>query len=144
MENGDLEAPCKQINPGDFIDRFEPLFSDETYEQDFNSIMASDVNRGEGYRHCVIVYEKEHYELTHVSFLVLDKDMDIVQKCSLTELLQPDFGTLTAPAVQNEDNGKRDVHNLVKVKVGVKSRNTSEPEQKTEIVPKQEEVKKQP
>ena len=131
------------MNLGDFVDGFEPLFSDEVYEQDFNSIMASAVSQGEGFRHCVIVYEKEHYELTHISFMVLDKDLDIIQECSLMELLQPDFGTLTAPAVQNEENEKRDAHNLVKVKAGVKSRNASEPEQKPEIVPKQEEVKKQ-
>ena len=71
-------------------------------------------------------------------------DLDIVQECSLMELLQPDFGTLTAPTVPNEKNEKKDAHNLVKVKTGVKSRNAREPEQKPEIVPKQEEVKKQP
>ncbi len=144
VENGDLEAPYKQMNLGDFIDGFEPPFSDEVYEQDFISIMASDVSRGEGFRHCVIVYEKEHCELTHISFMILDKELDIIQECSLMELLQPDFGTLTDPAVQNEENGKRDAHNLVKVKAGVKSRNASEPEKKLEITPKQEEDKKQP
>lgn len=143
VENGDLEAPYKQMNLGDFIDGFEPLFSDEVYEQDFNSIMANAVNQREGFRHCVIVYEKEHFELTHISFMILDKDLDIVQECSLMELLQPDFETLTASTVQDEKNEKRDAHNLVKVKAGVKSKNASEPEQKTEIVPKQEEGKKQ-
>lgn len=144
VENGDLKAPYKQMNLGDFADGFEPPFSDEVYEQDFNSIMASAISQGEGFRHCVIVYEKEHYELTHVSLMILDKDLDIVQECSLMELLQPDFGVLTAPTVKDEENEKRDAHNLVKVKASVKSKNTNEPEQKLEISPKQEEVKKQP
>ena len=143
--NGDLEADCKQMTIADleYVD-IEPLFDDEVYEDDFDSIIDAVISQEDGYRHCLIAYEAERLEVKSISLLILDKDLDIVQEISLMDLLQPDFGILTAPIAKEEVFPvKKDAHSLVKVKTGLKSKLANEPKKKTEISTKQEEVGKQ-
>lgn len=143
--NGDLEAPCKQMSIADIESvEIDPPFSEEVYEADFESIVDAAISQCEGYRHCLITYEAERFELKSVSIMLLDKDLDTVQEMSLMDLLEPDFGNLTAPIVKAEEEPqKKDAHSLVKVKDGLKSRKSNEPERKTEIATKSEEVEKQ-
>lgn len=144
--NGDLEAPCKQMTLADLegVDDMDPPFSDDVYEADFESIMDAAVSLGEGYHHCVIVYEAERMEIKSLSLLLLDSDLDVVRDISLMDLLQPDFGALTAPLAKEEEAPqKKDAHSLVKVKAGLKSKNANEPEKKTDISARGEEVVKQ-
>lgn len=143
--NGDLKAECKQMTLGDIegVD-FDPPFTDDVYEDDFDSIIEAAISQGEGYRHCVVAYEAERLEMKSISLLLLDGDLDVVQDISLMDLLQPDFGTLTAPVAKEEEvSQKKDAHSLIKVKAGLKSKHANEPERKTEIATKQEEVAKQ-
>lgn len=143
--NGDLEAPCKQMSISDIDgDEIDPLFAEKVYEEDFESIINDKISCCEGYRHYQITYEADRYELKSVSIMLLDKDLDVVQEISLMDLLEPDFGNLTAPVAKiEEEPQKKDAHNLVKIKDGLKSKKSNEPERKTEIVTKSEEVEKQ-
>lgn len=139
--NGDLEAPYKQMSIVDLID---PPFSEEVYEADFESIVDATISQEEGYRHYLVTYEAERFELKGVSIMLLDKDLDPVQELSLMDLLEPDFGSLTAPITKvEEEPHKKDAHNLVRVKAGLKSKKDTEPEKKTKITTKSEEVEKQ-
>lgn len=142
--NGNLEAPCKQMSLDDLEGiEMDPPFAKEVYEADFENIVDAAISQGEGYRHCLVAYEADGFDLKSVSIMLLDKDLDTVQEISLMELLQPDFGNLTAPiAKAEEEPQKKDAHNLVKVKAGLKSKKESEPERKTEITKKSEEVEK--
>jgi len=143
--NGDLKAECKQMTFADMecVD-FAPPFEDETYEEDFDNIIDAAINQDDGYRHCVIAYEAERLEIKRLSLLILDADLDVVKDISLMDLLQPDFGTLTAEVASVEEAPQaKDAHSLVKVKAGLKSKNANEPEKKPEISTKREEVGKQ-
>lgn len=143
--NGDLEAPCKQMSLSDIsgID-IPPVFDEEIYEADFESIVNMEVGPEEGYRHCLIAYEVDRFELKSVSLLIPDKDLDLVREISLMDLLQPDFGNLTAPVVKAEEAPQnKDAHSLIKVKAGLKSHKSNEPEKRTAIPAKTEEVEKQ-
>ena len=138
--NGDLEAECKQMTLADMEDvDFDPPFVDEVYEEDFDSIMDAAISQGDGYRHCVIAYEAERLEIKSLSLLILDADLDVVRDISLMDLLQPDFGTLTAEvALVEEAPQKKDAHSLVKVRKDIKSKNSNEPDRKPEISTKRE------
>ena len=60
------------------------------------------------------------------------------------DFLQPDFSTLTAGVAPTEEAPrKKDAHSLVKVRKDIKSKNSNEPDKKTEILTKHEEVMKQ-
>ncbi len=143
--NGDLEAPCKQMTIADLEGiEMAPPFAEEVYEADFESIVDAAISQGDGYRHCLVTYEADGFNLKSVSIMLLDKDLDTVQEISLMDLLQPDFGNLTAPVAKTEEEPqKKDAHNLVKIKAGLKSKKTNEPERKTEITTRSEEVEKQ-
>ena len=143
--NGDLNAECKQMTLADIEGTdFEPPFADEVYEADFYSITDAAFNQGDGYRHCVVTYETERLEIKSLSLLLLDKDLDVVHDISLMDLLQPDFGMLTAPIAEVEATPmKQDAHSLVKIRAGLKNKNTNEPERKIEISKKKEEGMKQ-
>ena len=143
--NGDLTAECKQMTLADITGTdFNLPFADNVYEEDFDSIIDAAFGQGDGYRHCVIAYEAERLEIKSISLLLLDKDLDVVHDISLMDLLQPDFGTLTAPVAEIEESPvQQDAHSLVKIKAGLKSKNASEPERKVEISTKQEEGTKQ-
>ena len=143
--NGDLLADCKQMKLSD-LEGFDvqPLFGDEVYENDFDTIMDAAISPEEGYRHYVVAYEAERLEVKSLSLMILDKDLDVVRDISLMDLLQPDFGNLTVPSIKTEGMPeKQDVHRLIKIKPGIKSKNANEPERRLEITPKGKEVGKQ-
>lgn len=143
--NGDLEADCKQITIADIEGvEMDPPFEEEVYEADFESIVDAAISQGEGYRHCLITYEAEGFELKSTSLMVLDKDLDVVCEYSIIDLLEPDFGNLTAPIVGfDETPQKIDAHSLINVKAGLKSKHANEPERKLAIQTKSEEGAKQ-
>ena len=143
--NGDLKAEYKQMT---FVDMegvdFDPVFADEIYKEDFDCIMEAVISQSQGYHHCVISYEAEQLEIKDLSLLIFDADLDVVREISLMDLLQPDFGTLTAEVASEEEVSQtKDAHSLVKVKAGLKSKNANEPEKKPIISTKREEVWKQ-
>lgn len=143
--NGDLEADCKQITIADIEGvEIDPPFTEEVYEADFENIVDAAISQGEGYRHCLITYEAEGFELKSTSLMILDKDLDAVCEYSIIDLLQPDFGNLTAPIAKSEETPqKKDAHSLIKVKAGIKSKHASEPERKPKIQTKSAEGAKQ-
>lgn len=143
IENQNVEFEKKQIDFGDIYEDFSCHFSTEEYKKDFDNIMENVINENEGYTHYVISYERDGEELINVALILLDKYLHIVREESLTEFIQPDFGALTAPPVDINNKPKKDVHNLVKVKNGIKSNKTMEENKTIEIIPKQEVYKKQ-
>lgn len=89
-ENGDCEAPIKQMT---FMD-LSP-FSEDVLEDDYYSIVGDLINPTEGYRHYVIAYEAENSELRDIQLEFLDRDFNIIDKASLNEYINPDFARLT-------------------------------------------------
>lgn len=134
VENKKEIAPVKQMSISDFASSFSCGFSYEDYEKDFFTIMEEAPCVFENYRHWVISYAVEHYHLTKLSAILFDQSFNAVQEISLLEALKPDFGELTANVIKSEKQD--DVHNLVSVKAGLVGRKASEPEKRTEILPK--------
>ncbi|MCR5784003.1 MAG: DUF5986 family protein [Clostridia bacterium] len=147
-----LQSLCHELN-SDLKPEYEQMhieglentaaFSDEEYEADFETIVDMAFNAEDGYHHYVVMYEAANFEVSSISLLLLDKELRTVSEASLMEMLKPDFGTLTAPAVPEEAKPvKKDSHSLVKVKPGIKSKISNEPEKRTEIFTKEEEAAK--
>lgn len=139
--NGDLVSPCKQIA----LDGFELSddFTEDEYSADFESIVDMAWSQYNGYHHYTVAYEAENFEIKSIYLMLLDKDLDLVEETSLMEMLRPDFGTLTsAIPVEETEPRVKDSHSLVKVKSGIKSKNSNEPERKAEIYTKEEEAAK--
>ena len=61
--NKDFISPCKQIS----FDGFEPSddFSEEEYLDDFESIVDMAFDPNDGYRHYVVAYETEKFEINN-------------------------------------------------------------------------------
>lgn len=134
VENKNEIAPVKQMSIADFDPSFVCGFSDKDYEKDFFTIMEASPAMFENYRHWALSYEVEHYQLTKLSATLFDKNFNVVQELSLLETLKPDFSELTASDIKSKKQD--DVHNLVSVKAGLVGRKASEPEKRTEILPK--------
>lgn len=136
--NGDLNSPTKQMAFEGFDAQED--FSEEDYATDFESIVDLLIGPDDGYRHYVVAYEAEQFEIKSISLLLLDKDLNVVTETSLLDLLQPDFGELTVPFVAKEaEQKKQDSHSLIKVKPSTKSKRAKEPEKRPTISAKEEE-----
>ena len=139
--NNDLKPQYEQMH----IDGLEntDAFSEEEYEADFETIVDMVLTAEDGYRHYIVMYEAANFEISSITLLLLDKNLRTVSETSLMEMLKPDFGTLTAPIAPEEaEPENKDSRNLVKVKSGIKSKISNEPEKKTEINTKEEEAAK--
>lgn len=136
VQNSDVEAEYKQLNFADL----DFGFTDDDYRKDYKSIMEDDISFGDEYHHLVIVYEAEHFEVTSIAVKALDKDFRTAQEYSLTEFLKPDFSELTTVAEKEE---KKDAHNLVAVKAGLKKTAETAHVQETRVTAKKAEEKKQ-
>lgn len=100
--NADFIASTKQMNMfGEDYGRFDP----EMIEEDFESIFKGQIESTDGYNHYAIVYDTDHYELTDISILLLDADLDEVTRVSLNEYIKPDFSKLTSaqPGLDKEE-----------------------------------------
>lgn len=102
MLNNDMKAPDKQMS------LFEDYpYSSETMEQGYEKLLGGQLASDEGYLYCVLAYELREGKVYSCELLVLDKDLDLVEKKSLNELLKPDFASLTQEnAVLNESENK--------------------------------------
>lgn len=139
--NGDLEAPVKQMHLADlFPDEFTQFSGDEL-KDDFEEIMADEINYDDGYRHGVVVYESKNMEIDTISFLVLDADLDTVREYSLKEMVKPNFSDLTVE--EERQTGKKKARNLVSVKEGLSKDKEGKSEKKPLVSHKEREVKKQ-
>ncbi len=139
--NKDEIAEVKQMSIADFDPSFMTTFSDDDFEKDFFSIMEDAVNEYEGYRFWVVSYEVEHFEIKSLTAILMDKDFDKVQEVSILEALKPNFGDLTAAEPKQEK--KKDVRSLLSVKAGIPVAKSTEPEKRTELLPKSEEESKE-
>ena len=139
--NKDEKAEVKQMSIADFDPLFAVEFTDDDFEKDFFSIMEEAVNEFEGYRFWVVSYEVERFAMKSLSAILMDKDFDKVQEISILEALKPNFGDLTAAELKQEK--KKDVCNLLSVKAGIPSSKSTEPERRTEILPKSVEESKE-
>ena len=117
------------------------IFSDDDYEKDFLSIMEEAVNFYEGYQLWVIAYEVKRFNLTDIAAVLMDGDFDTVQEVSILEMLKPNFGDLTSTEPKEEK--KKDVRSLISIKPGLLQLQSSEPEKRTEILPKSVEESKE-
>lgn len=99
--NSDLKAPVKQIS---MFQEEATSFDNEYLEKDFVEIFHGAIGADEGYCHCVVLYDTEHFNLTEAAIVVLDKNFDEVERLSLNEYIRPDFALLTeqTPEVHRE------------------------------------------
>lgn len=141
IQNADVEAPYKQMDLSEYMPEMITKFSDEEYQEDYQSIMEDDLTFDDDYLHLVIVYEVTHYDITSIAMKVLDKDFQTAKEYPLTSLLQPDFSELTLSDAKEEQ--KKDAHSLVSVKAGLKKAKNESPQQETKITAKRMEDKKQ-
>lgn len=139
--NKDEVAEVKQMSIADFTTSSIVTFSEEDFEKDFFSIMEDAVCEYEGYRFWVVTYEVEKFVLKSLSAILMDKDFDKVKEVSILEALKPNFGELTAAEPKQEK--KKDMRSLLSVKAGVPIRRSTEPEKRTEILPKSVEESKE-
>ena len=91
IENAAYESECKQLT-------FMPmnLFDEKTFQEDFESIIASLFTPDEGYVHYIIAYTLGKSGLLDVQLLFLDRDFDVIDSESLNEFIAPDYAELTA------------------------------------------------
>ena len=141
MLNGDLEAPVKQLHLADLYPDEFTKFSGDDLKDDFEAIMADEINYDDGYRHGVAVYESKHMEIDTIAFLVLDADLDAVREYSLNEMVKPNFRDLTAEEENQAD--KKKSSNLVSVKEGLSKDKAGKTEKKPLVLHKEREVNKQ-
>jgi hypothetical protein len=125
VENGDYEGTNKQMTIYDISPEYrENTFDVAELEEDYDNIMHGRISRTDGYKHYIIVYEKEHHEISNIEMLLLDKDFVVVDKISLMEYVNPDFASLTEDVYENIENTKEDEVEakplLLKLKPGVK------------------------
>lgn len=127
---------------GDCFPEEVPGFSEEEFRNDYDNIMEEEVSFDDGYTHLVVVYEAEHFSITSIAVKLLDPDFRTAQEYSLEDLLKPDFSELTIPETGDQAQ-KKDSHNLVSVKSGLKKSAESAPQKETIITPKKKEEGKQ-
>ena len=139
--NKDEVAEVKQMSIFDMDPTFAVTFSEEDFEKDFFSIMEDAVCEYEGYRFWVVSYEVEHFVMKSLSAILMDKDFDRVQEISILDALKPNFGELTVTEPKQEK--KKDVRSLLSVKIGISASKSTEPEKRTEILPKYVEESKE-
>jgi len=117
-ENGDCEGVLKQMTLEDFG---VVCFDSQDLLDDYEQIMNGHISTDDNYRHYIIAYEAEHYEITDISLQFLDKNFDTIAEYSLNEYLKPDFGSLLEPVLMvgsepEEENNR----SLISVKSGIK------------------------
>lgn len=139
--NKDEVAQVKQMTIADFDPTFTVTFSEEDFERDFFSIMEDAVCGYDGYRFWVVSYEVEKFVMKSLSAILMDKDFDRVREISILEALKPNFGELTA--VERKQEKEKDVRSLLSVKAGIPASKSTEPEKRTEILPKSVEESKE-
>lgn len=115
-QNSQITVPDRQMFFPGLVDRVAQ-FSDEVLKDDYCKIMADDISFGDGYRHIVIIYERDQYQISSIAMRLLDKDFRIAQEYSLMDLLHPNFGDLTATL---EATQQKDAHNLISVKASLR------------------------
>ena len=142
VQNSGVEAACYQMSLGDCFPEEVPGFSEEEFRNDYDNIMEEEVSFDDGYTHLVVVYEAEHFSITSIAVKLLDPDFRTAQEYSLEDLLKPDFSELTIPETGDQAQ-KKDSHNLVSVKSGLKKSAESAPQKETIITPKKKEEGKQ-
>lgn len=120
-ENGEYEAPIKQMTFSDYGYFGITEFESKELEDDYKKIMGGYISSDDGYHHYIVAYEAEHGEVKSIDLLLLDKEFDIVAEISLNDYIKLDFGRLTEPNYAAETATKEEnVHSLVNVKQGVK------------------------
>lgn len=88
--NGDIEAPQKQIG---IFDNYP--YARDIMEEGYDKLLGGQVLRNEGYRYCIVTYEVNAGQLYSSEALFLDKDLDLIERVSLTEYIRPDYAKLT-------------------------------------------------
>lgn len=132
--NSDEVSPVTQMSLCDYgLDCFEQ-FDDDDYKGDFLKIMDSDPSFYDGYRYLAIIYEPVKFVVENIYAVLMNKDFEIIEKTSLIDWLKPDFSDLTATT---KEEVVKDGHALVSIKAGIKGLQSSEPDKKVAIYPKE-------
>ena len=126
VQNGDLHGQYEQIT-------LFPMsqFDDQTYEEDYESIINGALDPSAGYRHYVITYEFTGETLLEVDVVFLDGNFNIIDKQSIKEYIKPDFARLTgtqAPAEETKES-KSSIKSHLSLKPGLKPHLYEEEEQ---------------
>lgn len=109
--NSDLKAPEKQTS---MFDNYP--FSDETMTEGYNKLLGGQLQPTAGYNYCVIVYEISDGQLNTCEALILDKDLDLVEKISLADFIKPDYASLTPTVSADKQFNSGETVQRVKLK----------------------------
>lgn len=90
--NSGFKPPVEQIT---IFNDIESSIDTEYLEKDFDDIFHGAIGSDEGYCHCVVLYDTDHFNLTEAAIVVLDKNFNEVERLSLNEYIKPDFALLT-------------------------------------------------
>ncbi len=115
IQNGDLEAPVKQMSLADY-EEYADAFTEDEFIDDYRSIMGDEIGIDDGYRHSVVLYETSNFEVSSIVIRFPDKDLDTVEERSLMDMLHPNFADLTDESYDEPERVGGDVHTLVSVK----------------------------
>ena len=117
IENGDLEGDNAQttIFPMESFDR-------NTLEEDYRKIVSGLLSPDSGYRHYVITYEYDRFQVTDIRLILSDKSFNTVDEISLNNLMKPNFGNLTNIVSESDDetSTSKSAKGLVALKPGIK------------------------
>lgn len=126
-ENRECEGLPKQIAIADCCENAGGMpFTAEEYETDFDEIFRGTIHRADNYRHYVIAYSVEHFEITDIRLLLLDCDFAEVDSISLMDYVIPDFAMLTdvnyssTSASEGPDSAESGNHQPYKLRPGLK------------------------
>lgn len=116
--NSELEAPVEQIP---LFEDVESSFDNEYLEKDFGDIFHGAIGAEEGYCHCIVLYDTEHFNLTEAAIVILDKNFNEVDRLALNEYIKPDFALLTEQTTEDrqeyaEAETEEDSANLISLR----------------------------
>lgn len=74
-------------------------FEQEELEQDYNKIVNGFIDPNDGYKHYVIAYTCDRFEVTKVDVELYDGKFNLVEKVSLDEFIKPDFAKINETVV---------------------------------------------
>jgi len=87
--NREFEAPEHQITLGDL-----GLYSEEDLIEDFDKLCKGRINVGEGYHHCLLVFQTVKNQLLDARLCILDKHLELCKEVPLNKYIKPDYASI--------------------------------------------------
>lgn len=99
-------------------------FDEQTYADDFKSIVNEIFDPAEGYKNYFITYTHEHSRVVDIKLKLFNDKFELVDEVSLNEFIRPNFAALTSPVEtvgpKTEEEHVEATRGLMKLKSGIK------------------------